>query len=88
MAIHHVHARRPIDGESIDSMPLAVEDLRRGLRRRADQTIANALGIQVNLLAGYNKVETQDRLGLNGAEYSEASRWLRDESGRLRAAGG
>ena len=79
VAVQHQQARR-VEVESLDSLPLALRELRGRLRRRADRKIANALGIQVLLLAGWKRPQIQQRLGLTDDEYRHAHRWLRDDA--------
>lgn len=83
MTVFHSLARRTPQPD-VDSLPLALEELKGRLRRRADETIASALAIECELLAGRKRAEIQPRLGLTDDEYRHANRWLREELSAMR----
>jgi hypothetical protein len=82
----HPIARRSAEVDAIDSMPLALEDLRQALRRRAEQLADTALAVEVFLAAGWKKGEIRPARQLTDDEWKVATRWLREELGGATSA--
>jgi hypothetical protein len=65
------------NGDPEDSWSLLMRELFQHLGRRADQMVARAIRIAIDLTRGYKPAEIQARHALTPDEYREAAKWAR-----------